>query len=153
MKKKDDSIKAFDEQLSTIPLLEHKLRSLGDRYRSEKENISSYYEQEYANLTKEVQHIHRVLNINIETEEKVKLLQEELLSYKDFNVKKAHILENKIKQLNNYDKDGESRGKEDTDYLMSTEPAFEERRYSARPSTTSTSVLKSRGGYDLQTHR
>jgi len=154
LKKKDDTIKAFDEQLSNIPLLEHKLRSVGERYRAEKENICSYYEQEYANLTKEVQHIHRVLNINIETEEKVKLLQEELLSYKDFNVKKAHILENKIKQLNNnYDKDGESRGKEDTDFLTSTEPAFEDRRYSARPSTTSTSVLKSRGGYDLQTHR
>lgn len=153
LKKKDETIKAFDEQLSNIPLLEHKLRSLGERYRAEKENICSYYEQEYANLTKEVQHIHRVLNINIETEEKVKLLQEELLSYKDFNVKKAHILENKIKQLNKNDKEGaESRGKEDTDFLSNTEAGFEERRYSARPSSTSTSVLKNRG-YDLQTHR
>jgi len=153
LKKKDDTIKAFDEQLSNIPLLEHKLRSLGERYRAEKENVCSYYEQEYANLTKEVQHIHRVLNINIETEEKVKLLQEELLSYKDFNVKKAHILENKIKQLNNTGNSYEKDGKEDTDFLMNTETGFEERRYSARPSTTSTSVLKSRGGYDLQTHR
>jgi len=97
--------------------------------------------------------MHRVLNINIDAEEKAKLLQEELLSYKDFNVKKVQILENKIKQfddnLKGYDR---SEEREDVHIRMQTEPDIEERRYSARPSTTTTSVVKSRG-YDLSAHR
>jgi len=153
LKRKDETLRSFEDQISHITLLEHKLRSVSEKYKTEKENIRSYYEQEFANLTKEVQHMHRVLNINIETEEKAKLLQEELLSYKDFNVKKVQILENKIKQfddkLNSYDR---SEEREDVNIRMQTEPDIEERRYSARPSTTATSVMKTRG-YDLSAHR
>jgi len=153
MKRKDEALKSFEDQISHITLLEHKLRSVSDKYKAEKENMKSYYEQEFANLTKEVQHMHRVLNINIDAEEKAKLLQEELLSYKDFNVKKVQILENKIKQFDDnpkgYDR---SEEREDVHIRMQTEPDIEERRYSARPSTTATSVVKSRG-YDLSAHR
>ena len=151
LKQKDQTIRSYEEKVLTITILEHKLASLNEKYIKEKEGIRNYYDQEFANLTKEIQHMHRVLAINLPNDDKMKLLQEELLSYKDFNVKKVHILENKLKQLEEHPINCEKDDTE-TDFALHTDPGHGDRRMSARPSTTATSVMKSRG-YDVSSHR
>lgn len=99
IKQKDDIIKSYEERLLSIPILEHKMKYLKDRHAKEKEQVKQYYKQEFANLTKEVQHLHRVLSANLTLDERIKLLEKELYSYKDFNMKKIQALEDQLKML------------------------------------------------------
>lgn len=149
IKQKDETIKSLEEKVISMTILEHTIKSQKESHKKDKESIRNYYEQELANVTKEIQHIQRVLAINLSSEDKVKLLQEELLSSNDFNMKKVQLLETRVRQLtepNGYDK-------EDNEHTMLyTDPGFDDRRYSVRPSATTSSIMKSRG-YDLKSHR
>lgn len=99
LKQKDESIKSYQERLLTIPILEHKLAGLRESHEKEKEQVKRYYKQEFSNLTREVQHIHQALTVNLSLDEKIKVLEKQLNSYKDFNVSKIHALEDKINRF------------------------------------------------------
>ena len=74
LKQKNETIKSYEERILTITILEHKLKNLQEKHSKEKEEMRKFYEQEFANLTKEIQHIHKVLSVNLASEEKIKLL-------------------------------------------------------------------------------
>lgn len=102
MKQKDETIKSHEERLLSIPILEHKIKGLKDSHAKEKELVKQYYQQEFANLTKEVQHIHKVLSTNLNLDERLKMLEQELNTYKNFNVKKLQSLEDKLSQFDSH---------------------------------------------------
>lgn len=129
--------------------MEHTLKNQKDSHKKDKENIRNYYEQELVGVTKEVQHIQRVLSLNLPLEDKVKLYQEELSSSKDFNAKKIQLLENRLRQLDDLPSLSEREDTEPT--VLHTDPGMDERRYSVRPLAT-TIIPKSRG-YELNSHR
>lgn len=133
-KQKNETIKSYEERILTITILEHKLKGLQEKHSKEKDDMRKYYEQEFANLTKEIQHIHKVLSVNMANDEKIKLLQKELQSYKDFNIKKIHSIENKLRGLDDTVKFNTEE--EEGEIVMKTEPDMSERRRSLRPSTS-----------------
>jgi len=102
-KQKDESIKSYQERLLSVPILEHKLNGLRESHEKEKEQVKQYYKQEFANLTKEVQHIHKVLQVNLSLDERIKLFEKELYTYKEFNVKKIQALEEKMHNLDEFE--------------------------------------------------
>jgi hypothetical protein len=150
VKQKMEMIKSHEERLLTITVLEHKIKNLREKYEKELEDKRRYYEQEFANLTKEIAHIHKVLTVNLANDEKIKLLHRELTSYKEFNLKKIQYIESKMKGLDEFrERQEDSGGEQD---VIRTEPdATTERRKSLRPSTSS-SLVKSKA-YDLVPHR
>jgi len=156
VKLKTDTIKSFEERMLTITILEHKLKSLREKHQREKEELKKYYEQEFSNLTKEIQHIHRVLSVNLANDEKIKLLQKELISYKEFNIKKIQNIEARLKQLDDLK---ERATEESTTHnifsnndLIRTEPDMSDRRKSLRPSSSTTGIVRIKP-YDLASHR
>jgi len=150
LKQKEESIKALEEKAVKITILEHTLKNEKETHKKDKENVRNYYDQELANLTKEIHHIQRVLSINMPDEEKVKLFQEELTSSRDYNIKKVQLLENRLRQVSDVPHISERENTEPT--AMHTDPGFEMGRYSVRPSATTSSIMKSRT-YDLRSHR
>lgn len=101
MKQKDETIKSHEERLLSIPILEHKIKGLKDSHAKEKDLVKQYYQQEFANLTKEVQHIHKVLSTNMNLDDRLKMLEQELNTYNKFNVKKIQSLQDKLSQYDN----------------------------------------------------
>jgi len=103
-KQKEEVVKSLQERLLSIPILEHKLNGLRESHEKEKEQVKQYYKQEFANLTKEVQHIHKVLQVNLSLDERIKLFEKELYTYKEFNVKKIQALEEKMNNLEDFER-------------------------------------------------
>ncbi len=93
LKIKDASIKCYQERLLTVPILEHKLTGLKENHEKEKEQVRNYYQKEFMNLIKEVRHIHQVLSMNLSLDDKIKLLEKEIHTYKEFNIKKIETLQ------------------------------------------------------------
>jgi len=93
----------------TIPILEHKLAGLRESHEKEKEQVRRYYKLEFANLTKEVQHIHHVLSVNLTLDEKLKVFEKQLSSYKDFNISKIQALEEKLGRFDDLNEKLENR--------------------------------------------
>ena len=114
----------------TIPILEHKLAGLRESHEKEKEQVKRYYKQEFANLIKEVQHIHQVLSVNLSLDEKIKILEKQLNSYKGFNINKIQALEEKLGRLDDFNEKFEP-----------TEPQHQYQIY--RPEEIDLSVRKS----------
>lgn len=94
-----EQIQSLQMQLLGIQVLEVKLRNLTHKHEKETEEMKRYYETESANLTKEVMQIHKTLSTNLSHDEKFKLMQKELQHYKEFNIRKMQVMENKIKEL------------------------------------------------------
>lgn len=149
LRQKDEMIKSCEEKMLALTILEHTLKNQKDTHKKDKENIRNYYEQELVGVTKEVQHLQRVLSLNLQPEDKLKLYQEELTSSKEFNSKKIQMLENRLRQLDDLPSLSEREDTEPT--VLHTDPGIDERRYSARPLAT-TYIPKSRG-YDMNSHR
>ena len=94
------------------------MKSLKDRHAKEKEQVKQYYKQEFIKLTKEVQQIHKILAMNITIDEKIKVFERELYTYRDFNTKKIQSLEDKIR---NFDENHERIDPEASHAILTTD--------------------------------
>jgi len=131
-KQKDESIKSYQERLLSIPILEHKLNGLRESHEKEKEQVKQYYKQEFANLTKEVQHIHKVLTVNLSLDERIKLFEKELFTYKEFSVKKIQVLQDKMNHLEEFENKLEEAEQEAQTILQGEEYNILRRKSSVR---------------------
>lgn len=100
VKHKEEHLESLDQQLLGMQVLEVKLQNLRTKHNKEKEEMKKFYESEFVNITKEVQRIHRTLSMNIVNDDKIKLMHKELMSYKDFNIRKIQAIETKLKLFN-----------------------------------------------------
>jgi len=65
----------------------------------ESDDMKRYYESELSALNRQVHHIQKVLTMNVSPDEKMRILQTELQSVKDFNLKKMHVVEGRLKLI------------------------------------------------------
>ena len=122
------------------------MKTLKDRHAKEKEQVKQYYKQEFINLTKEVQQIHKILAMNITIDEKIKVFERELYTYKDFNTKKIQTIEDKIR---NFDENHERIDPEASHAILTTE------YYEAggHDSTARLSVAQSKDRFLIKKHK
>lgn len=76
-----------------------RLQQYGSSQRDQSE-LKAYYETELKDLYKQMRNIQKILTTNVNTEDKIYLLQTEMQSIKELSFKKVQTLENKLKALN-----------------------------------------------------
>lgn len=97
LRQKDEKLSKMESNGDLRPKTQHGSSSrLPSR---ESEDLKRYYESEMNTLNKQVHHIQKMLAMNLSPEEKVRMLQNELQSVKDFNVKKLQIVESRLQRM------------------------------------------------------
>ena len=62
-------------------------------------DIKRYYEAEFSSLNKQTKHFQKILNEQLDSEQKLQLLHSELQLLVQFNMKKSKMIENRLKAL------------------------------------------------------